>query len=108
MAYETQATLPSGEIDGADRRQARQVRRRRPAQSSAGLVTVSAPSKDRLQAETSLLGALALVDEGLAAAEESYWRVLTIFEASLGAGHPEVAALKRRIADAHLGCASLR
>ncbi|MGH8971973.1 MAG: hypothetical protein ACRD0C_02065 [Acidimicrobiia bacterium] len=51
---------------------------------------------------------MALVDEGLAAAEESYWRVLAIFEGSLGTGHPEVAAMKRRIADAHLGCGILR
>ncbi len=109
MGYETQATLPDAQMGGNDQRRERRASRRRPAQWSAGLVTVpAAPSMDRLQAETGLLGALALVDEGLAAAEESYWRVLAIFEGSLGTGHPEVAAMKRRIADAHLGCGILR
>lgn len=56
-----------------------------------------------MQGETSLLRALALVDEGLAAAEESYWRVLAIFENSLGPGHPEAVAVHHRIATAQLG-----
>jgi hypothetical protein len=52
---------------------------------------------DRVQRETTLVGALQLVEDGLAAAEESYRRVLAVFEASLGEEHPEVADVHRRL-----------
>jgi hypothetical protein len=55
---------------------------------------------DRVQRETTLIGALQLVEEGLAAAEESYRRVLAAFEASVGENHPEAADVHRRLAEA--------
>ena len=55
---------------------------------------------DRVHRETTLFGALQLVDEGLAAAENSYRRVLTVLEASLGEEHPEVADVHRRLSEA--------
>ena len=57
----------------------------------------------RLRGETSLLGALALAEEGLAAAEESYWQVLAVFERTLGSEDPEVAMFHRRLAEACQG-----
>lgn len=104
MRNETQATLPDAAGSVGERR----TRRGRPAQWSTGPVGTREATRDRLQSETSLLGALALIDEGLAAARESYWRVLALFESSLGAEHPEVAAVKRRIAAARLGRGGLR
>jgi hypothetical protein len=106
MAYET--PVHNAEVGGTERRRGRRASGGRPVQWTAQPVRASEARSDRLQAETSLLGALALVDEGLAAAEESYWRVLEVFESSLGAEHPEVAAVKRRIADAHLSGGGLR
>jgi hypothetical protein len=54
---------------------------------------------DRVGRETTLVGALQLVDEGLAAAEESYRRVLALFEASLGEEHPELGDVHRRLSE---------
>jgi hypothetical protein len=62
--------------------------------------TPSVPADDRVHRETTLIGALQLVEEGLTAAEESYRRVLTVFELSLGEDHPEVADVHRRLSDA--------
>ena len=61
---------------------------------------VSVPADDRVHRETTLVGAMQLVEEGLAAAEESYRRVLEVFEASLGEEHPEVADVHRRLSEA--------
>jgi len=47
-----------------------------------------------------LTAALQLADEALAAAEESYHRVLTIFESLLGDEHHEVGVLHLRLAEA--------
>jgi hypothetical protein len=47
-----------------------------------------------------LFGALALADEALAAVEESYRRVLAVFEKSLGPEHVEVAVIHRCLAEA--------
>jgi hypothetical protein len=55
---------------------------------------------DRVQRETTLIGALQLVEEGLAAAEESYHRVLAAFQASVGDNHLEAADVHRRLAEA--------
>jgi tetratricopeptide (TPR) repeat protein len=57
----------------------------------------------RWREQTSLLDALSWAEEGLVAAEESCWRVLAVFERSLGSEHSEVASIHRRLADAHQG-----
>jgi Tetratricopeptide repeat len=61
--------------------------------------TLSVPVADRVHRETTLMGALELVEEGLTAAEESYRRVLAVFEARLGPDHPEVADVHRRLSE---------
>ena len=62
--------------------------------------TPSVPADDRVHRETTLIGALQLVDEGLTAAGDSYRRVLAVFEVSLGADHLEVADVHRRLSEA--------
>src|SRR2546423_5889819 len=48
---------------------------------------------DRVHRETTLFGALQLVDEGLAAAENSYRRGVTALGGALGEEHPQGAAV---------------
>jgi hypothetical protein len=62
--------------------------------------TLPVPADDRVRRETTLMGALQLVEEGLTAAEDSYRRVLAVFEVSLGANHLEVADVHRRLSEA--------
>lgn len=62
--------------------------------------TLSVPADDRVHRETTLMGALQLVEEGLTEAEESYRRVLAVFEVRLGPDHPEVADIHRRLSEA--------
>ena len=62
--------------------------------------TSAVPADDRVHRETTLMGALQLVEEGLSAAEESYRRVLAVFEVRLGPDHPEVADVHRRLSEA--------
>ena len=81
------------------------ARRRRRRGTIAQIVAVTpasalaSPSSndDRVKRETTLFGAVQLVEEALAAAEESYRRVLTVFTSLLGSEHPEVAAAQRRL-----------
>jgi hypothetical protein len=68
--------------------------------TSAAVPAAQDHAPDRVQRETTLIGALQLVEEGLAAAEESYRRVLEAFEASVGENHPEAADVHRRLAEA--------
>jgi hypothetical protein len=91
------------------RRGRRTARTRPPKAGSVGrlgtsVVVPAAPGHhhvpDRVQRETTLIGALQLVEEGLAAAEDSYRRVLAAFEASVGENHPEAADVHRRLAEA--------
>jgi hypothetical protein len=53
-----------------------------------------------LAGEATLIGALGLVEEGLAAVEESYRRVLVSLGRALGPHHCEVAAIHRWLAEA--------
>jgi hypothetical protein len=53
--------------------------------------------------EEALGRALAAADVALAAAEESHWHVLAVFEKTLGPNHPQVATMHRRLADLHQG-----
>jgi hypothetical protein len=94
-------------VDRDKGRRGRRTARTRPPKAGAisrlGTSAV-APAQhhvpDRVQRETTLIGALQLVEEGLAAAEESYRRVLTAFETSVGENHPEAAEVHRRLAEA--------
>jgi hypothetical protein len=97
-------------VDRDGGRRGRRTARTRPPKAgavgrlgSSALVPAAAgqhPVPDRVQRETTLIGALQLVEEGLAAAEESYRRVLAVFEASVGEHHSEAADVHRRLAEA--------
>jgi tetratricopeptide (TPR) repeat protein len=89
MSGETAATLQG--TGGGERRRGRRPSPSRPTKSPRAAIPVAA-------GETGLLDALTLAEEGLAAAEESYWRVLDVLERSLGPEDPEVATIHRRLA----------
>jgi hypothetical protein len=94
---------PVHEASTSERDGARRGRRAVRTHPPKGIVVVRPPIVDRVSRETTLVGALQLVDEGLAAAEESYRRVLTLFEASLGEEHPELGNVHRRLAEVEHG-----
>jgi tetratricopeptide repeat protein len=96
MSEDRRAVLEASTTDRDRRRRGRRAGRRHPPNVIA---LVRPPVVDRVGRETTLVGALQLVDEGLAAAEDSYRRVLALFEASLGEEHREVADVHRRLSE---------
>ena len=107
MSDGRQALQDLSMLDPDTGRRDRRTARTRPPKAGAisrlGTSAVAAAGHygpDRVQRETTLVGALQLVEEGLVAAEESYRRVLAAFEASVGKHHPEAADVHRRLAEA--------
>jgi hypothetical protein len=68
-----------------------------------GPATRLQPWPSGFDGEEALGRALAVADVALAAAEESHWHVLAVFEKTLGPNHPQVATMHRRLADLHQG-----
>ena len=91
------------EASMSDRDRGRRARRAARTHPPNVVALVRPPVVDRVSCETTLVGALQLVDEGLAAAEESYRQVLALLEASLGEEHPELGDVHRRLAEVEHG-----